>query len=694
MSEAVDLDRFLEEQFGHTAFRPGQREVVQAVLAGRDALALMPTGGGKSLCYQLPASILEGVTLVVSPLIALMKDQVDSLVARGFPATYINSSLTPAERARRQEGCRAGRFRLVYIAPERLRSVAFREVLAATRVVRLAVDEAHCISQWGHDFRPDYMRLGELREAIGSPPTLALTATATTRVRRDIVRQLGLVEPGIFLAGFERPNLFFSVRRPRSVAQKLEACEAAVSQLGGPGIIYAATRKNVERIAGHLSRPDRPAAAYHGGLPDDARAETQDAFMRGEVAVMVATNAFGMGVDKANIRFVLHYDIPGGMEAYYQEAGRAGRDGKPAQCCLLYNYADVRIQEFFLKGANPSLELIEQVYARAGQGASLAGVDSNEMAVATAAGILERRGLLERGPGGIWSLRGSPVAAGALPLDREVLAEKAAHDRERLAAIVRYAETRTCRRKLLLEYFTDRSARQSCDGCDNCLGWHRRPARSLTAEEVRVVRIALSAVARLDDRFGKSRIAQVLVGSAAEPVRRFGLERLPTYGKLRGMPARGVGDLLENLADAGLLQRRVLHSTGSLGGAVLSISPAGRRLMRAETATMDLDWPGSLTAVPSRARTRALTDAAAVPGQGSAPDPALLEALKQMRLRHARQRSVPPYVVFHDRTLEAIAASRPSSREQLSAITGIGPAKLSRYGKELLEVVRAALPPA
>ena len=685
MPEPVELDLFLRDQFGHSSFREGQRAVVDAVLAGRDALTVMPTGGGKSLCYQLPALLLDGVTLVVSPLIALMKDQVDALSARGLPATFINSTLTSAERARRLQGCRDGSYRLVYIAPERLRSPAFRSALQGTRVVRLAVDEAHCISQWGHDFRPDYRRLGELRKSIGSPPTLALTATATPRVREDIIRQLELSEPGVFLSGFERPNLIFSVRRPRSVKDKLEAVDAAVAQLGGPGIIYAATRKSVEKIADHLSGSDRGAAAYHAGLPEGARSDIQDGFMQGDIGVMVATNAFGMGVDKADIRFVMHYDIPGSVEAYYQEAGRAGRDGAEAQCCLLYNYADVRIQEFFLEGANPSTALLQDVYERVLQGAPLSGVDRNDMAVATAVGVLDRHGLVESDPDGGLRLRGEGVE-GPLPLDYEALASKAAHDRERLAAMVRYAESRDCRRAMVMEYFTGEPAEPQCGACDSCLGWHHREGRELSADEVRTVRIALSAVARLDDRFGRSRIAQVLTGSAAEPVKRFGLEKLPTYGKLRGLPARGVSDLLENLADGGLLSRRSLQGGGSMGGSVLSVSPQGRQVMLDEDASLQLDWPDTLTTGrgrPSRA-------GATGPDDGPPPDPALLDALKEMRRRHARARSVPPYVVFHDRTLMVIASLRPGNEEELLSISGIGPAKVLRYGKDVLEIVRAA----
>src|SRR5262245_41998670 len=279
----------------------------------------MPTGGGKSLCYQLPALLLDGVTLVVSPLIALMKDQVDALRDLGHEATFVNSSLDAAEQRERLRDAAAGRWRLLYVAPERVASPRFLEALASTKVVRLAVDEAHCISQWGHDFRPDYARLGELRALVGNPPTAAFTATATREVRDDVVRQLRLAEPRVFVAGFERPNLRLIVRRPGSVAEKFDLLDAALAESGTPAIVYAATRKNVEQVAAHLASKRIPAAAYHGGLDSDARARVQDGFMSGATPVIVATNAFGMGVDKADIRLVVHYDLPGSVEAYYQE---------------------------------------------------------------------------------------------------------------------------------------------------------------------------------------------------------------------------------------------------------------------------------------------------------------------------------------------------------------------------------------
>jgi ATP-dependent DNA helicase RecQ len=362
-ADLPDLSVYLAP-FGLRSFRPGQQDVIRAVLARKDCLCIMPTGGGKSLCYQLPAIARRGLTLVVSPLIALMKDQVDALQSLGIPATFINSSLTIAEQRDRMDRMSAGEYRLVYVAPERLRNSLFVEKVRATRIELLAVDEAHCISEWGHDFRPDYARLGQLRERIGKPPTIALTATATPKVRDDVMQQLQLQSPEVFITGFARKNLHFEVTTAHSQADKFQELLDFLEATPGSGIIYAATRKRCGELVDMLADAGlkRKVAFYHAGLMPEERRSVQEAFMADRVNIIVATNAFGMGIDKRDLRFVVHYNIPGSLEAYYQEAGRAGRDGERSRCLLLYSYADRKIQEFFIDSSYPPPDIVEEVY--------------------------------------------------------------------------------------------------------------------------------------------------------------------------------------------------------------------------------------------------------------------------------------------------------------------------------------------
>lgn len=408
MSSVERAREALQKHFGFSDFLEGQAEVIEAVLAGENAVVVMPTGGGKSLCYQLPAMMLDGVTLVVSPLIALMKDQVDALAARDIPTTFINSSLGYAETNKRLSEIRRGLHTLVYVAPERFRSAAFLEAIAGVTVRLFAVDEAHCISHWGHDFRPDYLRLKEAVERLGHPQIIALTATATQKVRADISEQLGLTNPRFLVAGFDRPNLALRVIHISTEKEKLETLKQVMNTPTGTGIVYAATRKSVEQITARLKMAGLSVEPYHGGMGDAERTRAQDSFMKGRVQAIVATNAFGMGIDKRDIRFVVHYHLPGSIEAYYQEVGRAGRDGLPAECLLLFNYADTRTQQFFIEGNHPPPELIRRVYHEiasfgiekiemsAREIAQRLG-EKNDMSIYSALVVLEKAGHIERG---------------------------------------------------------------------------------------------------------------------------------------------------------------------------------------------------------------------------------------------------------------------------------------------------------
>jgi ATP-dependent DNA helicase RecQ len=405
----LELDQTLRDRFALERFRPGQREVIESVLAGRDVLCVMPTGGGKSLCYQLPALLLPGVTLVISPLIALMKDQVDALIRRGLRATLINSTLDLEEQRTRLQDIERGEYDLVYVAPERFRSGRFVETMARIKPSLLAVDEAHCISEWGHDFRPDYAKIGQARKAMGMPPAIALTATATDLVRRDIADQLNLHDPSIFVTGFDRPNLAYSVIEASKEANKLDALAEVLDQNPGSAIIYASSRKRCEMIGDYLRRSRRrEVVVYHAGLGREERSEAQDSFMSGRSEVVVATNAFGMGVDKADVRSVVHFNIPGTLEAYYQEAGRAGRDGLPAACALIYAPGDRFLQEMFIENEYPPREAVFRTYESMrrmdadpielthAEIKDVVGLDLNESAVGTVLKILEGAGAVER----------------------------------------------------------------------------------------------------------------------------------------------------------------------------------------------------------------------------------------------------------------------------------------------------------
>ncbi|MBQ6924691.1 MAG: ATP-dependent DNA helicase RecQ [Kiritimatiellae bacterium] len=541
----------LAKWFHHDAFRTGQQEAVRECVEGRDVVVIMPTGSGKSICYQLAAMLLPGTTLVVSPLIALMKDQTDALDALDIPSTFINSSVSAGEMSLRLSGLAAGRYKLVYVAPERFRNERFQEALAHASVSLLAVDEAHCISQWGHDFRPDYLNLRNVASHLPGVRIMAVTATATPDVRRDIVKQLGLGEPPrqppiVHVHGFARENLSITVSRCATHDEKTAHVMKAVRD-HGCGIVYAATRKQAERVYERVVRdlaftggvaaggvkPD--VILYHGALADNARKEAQELFTSSPCPVVIATNAFGMGVDRPDIRFVVHWDVPGSIEAYYQEIGRAGRDGKPAFCDLLFNYADVRTQEFF----------IENNFAH-GRDEARPSPFGRDEARPSPFGRDEARhspfGRDEARPS-----QGEDFADEVNP--REVEAARRLK-RAKLDAMLQFVDCRGCRHKYILEYFGEDATHAKCGGCDHCSGAGARP---LTEAQWIVVQKILSCVARMKGRFGPRRIIQVLTGDDDPILEEKGLTALSTYGILQDTNPRLLSQLLDRLADTGCI---------------------------------------------------------------------------------------------------------------------------------------------
>lgn len=488
----------LHKHLGYPDFRPGQIELVEAALAGRDALGILPTGGGKSVTYQVPAALLEGVTLVVSPLISLMADQVNRCNDVGIPAAHLSSTLPPGEGRKVAEGVEAGRLRVLFVSPERFRAPGFRSLLDRVPVALMAVDEAHCISQWGHDFRPDYLRLGEVRGQVRAP-VLAVTATATPRVRDEIIRELRLRNPVTVVKSFDRPNLSWSVEPVRTPAEKLDRLHLRLrGEKEGVAVVYAATRKSVEGIRDRLAGLGWSAEAYHAGLPGDERSRVQEAFMAGSTRVVVATNAFGMGIDKPDVRLVAHLEVSGSLEAYYQEAGRAGRDGGAGHCTVLFAPGDLAIHEGFLDRTHPDLPRIRRVWRALEEVmgrervarvpletlAARAGMARDEGVLLACLRKLEGEGVLRAvDEGGIpreeAELRGpdgrSPLPApvlqrmgGGVPLLRGV-GEARDRERGRLEGVAGYLVTRRCRRAFLLGYFGER-AEIPCHRCDLCAG--------------------------------------------------------------------------------------------------------------------------------------------------------------------------------------------------------------------------------
>ncbi len=702
-----DLTRDLKRYFGFECFREAQEEIVREMLEGRDLLVVLPTGGGKSLCYQLPALLSPGLTLVVSPLIALMKDQVDVLRSRSAPVAVFHSLQSSEERRDTLDLLESGECRLLYVAPERFRASGFLDLLGKHRIVRFAIDEAHCLSQWGHDFRPDYLRLGEAIRALGDPPIAAFTATATPIVREDISEHLGLRDPVVRVSGFARDNLAFRVRRVSGEKEKLEAVRNMVSRWR-TGIIYCATRKKVEKVSRELAEQGASVISYHGGMEGNAREEAQNRFMAREYDVAVATNAFGMGIDRADVRFVIHYELPGSPEAYYQEAGRAGRDGEPAECELLYNYADRRTQEFFIEGSNPDAQLIRTVYQTLrhlsdAKHELLMTVDDlidhlpdrlNPMAVSTSIGILSRMGWIQRFDVPGRRLRGtrllrSDVVASDLPLDDKALREKRRRDEQKLESVIHFCEsTNRCRQDWILDYFGERSS-MPCGKCDYCASREDPDLRAPTEDEQLLARQVLSGVARMsrrvgsrtwEARFGKGKILNCLMGVEPNgPTAEF-IEGLSTFGLLADEPKKRLQAVLRELE-----KRRYVRTDRTGKFPLLALEESGVDVLL-DGRTCHLDWDS----IPAR-RSAGSQSKARVPGERlavSKENAALFESLRELRRKVATERGVPAFTVFHDQTLAELAAVQPSSVNEALRIKGIGPAKVARELPLFLEAIR------
>ena len=577
----------LQQTFGFPDFRGVQRAVVDRVMAGANTLAVMPTGAGKSLCYQLPALALPGTCVVVSPLIALMHDQLRAAEAVGIRAATLTSVDT--NQAETVARFRSGALDLLYVAPERASNEAFRSLLASAPLALFAIDEAHCVSEWGHDFRPDYRLLRPLLDRFGAVPRLALTATADAHTRADILDQLGIPADGLVIAGFDRPNIRYAITPRATLGAQLAEITRAVP---GPGIVYAPTRAGTERLAAQLARTGRPTRAYHAGLDSAVRARNQADFVASEDMVMCATIAFGMGIDKPDVRFVAHAGLPKSVEAYYQETGRAGRDGDPAQAHLFWGAED-------------------------------------------------------------WAQAWRRVS--------EVEPERQASERARLNALQMLVEAPTCRRAILLRHFGE-TPPEACGNCDNCL------ARPALFDVTELARKFLSAVYRTGQSFGAGHIEKVLTGTADPRVTTLGHDQLSVFGIVAGEEAKLIKPLSRTL------QARGLVTPTEHGG--LQLSGAARAVLKGEEAVQIIAPP------PERRRARDRADVL--------PDDPLFDALRAKRRELAQASDVPPYVIFHDSVLRAMASLKPKSRAALAQISGIGARKMDAYGDAFLSVIREA----
>ncbi|MCX2909921.1 DNA helicase RecQ [Bifidobacterium longum] len=632
----------LTRYFGYDSFRPGQQGIVEALLAGRDVLGVMPTGAGKSVCYQIPAALSPGMTLVISPLISLMRDQVDALNDLGLPAAFINTTQTPDEQAMVFAQAAAGQIKLLYVAPERLETGRFRDFAARTPISLIAVDEAHCVSQWGQDFRSSYLGIGDFIAGLPQrPPVGAFTATATERVRRDIVGLLGLRNPAVTVTGFDRPNLYFDVVKLETKYKAAWVARYVADHPDESGIVYCATRKTTEALTDTLNQMGHPAVAYHGGMSPGAREAAQRDFITDKVPVVVATNAFGMGIDKSNVRYVIHHNLPESIEAYYQEAGRAGRDGEPSRCTLLWNESD----------------------------------------------IVTRRRLLDN----------DYENERLTPEEQEIVRQS---KRRLLDGMVGYCRTTDCLHRYMTRYFgqelspnagsaagediaADSSQSGRCGACSNC---------ESTFETIDVTRVAQAISRCVHDagqRVGSGKIVKILRGSRAQDLAWLNPERMPTFGMLKDVNEARVRDVLSQMATDGYL---------SIAEGRMPIVMFGARA--AETAAPDFHYEikrverKSEAAGSGRSGGVADTaDSANVPGDALGsyiPDDdeeSLFQKLRELRRTIAQEIGKPPYIVFSDKTLRDMARIKPVTNAQFLAVNGVGQHKLDLYGQRFMQAI-------
>jgi len=592
----------LKTYFGYDNFKKGQEKLVNGIITGRDVLGIMPTGGGKSLCYQLPATVLEGVTIVISPLISLMKDQVDSLDEMGLSGTFINSTLDYDEFIKRLDGIRKGKYKMVYVAPERLNTSLFLNLSKDIKISLVAIDEAHCISQWGHDFRPSYLEIPKFINSLDPRPTVAaFTATATAEIVQEIKKLIGLKNPLKIITGFDRPNLFYQVVKPSNKFSYL-LNYLKNNYINDSGIIYCATRKTVESLASKLPSYGISTVGYHGGMSPEIRQKNQDDFMLDRVRIIVATNAFGMGIDKPDIRFVIHYNMPKNMEAYYQEAGRAGRDGEKSDCILMYSPADIVKQKILIQSENLSHERETAMY-------------------------------------------------------------------ENLQYLVDCCHTDDCLRKKILIYFGEDTQEEKCHNCSNCLDQSEKVDVTIEAQKI------LSCIYRVNQSYGVNTVIQVLRGSKNKKILEWGLNKTSTYGIMQQYSNDAIKEMIMTLISQGYI-----HITADKFP-ILKLTAAAREIL---SGKIKFYHKKDLL---HRSETSKEGDGLSPNQINENVDKELFERLRQLRQTIAKEKDLPPYIIFHDSSLKEMAAYMPQNQEEFFRIKGVGKKKYDSYGEEFINLI-------